>query len=383
MRIRCTAVLLSITLGAKVGAQQDSSRVRNWAEIFTRARQAQSAHDDQLAKTLYDSVIALDPRNSMAYMQRGMVNHNLADTAAARADFQKSLALGNTQAADFLSGPNNLANTPADTVDPMKRAAMLNESGVSRLAQGDTVGALTDLKRAYELGNTAAGDLFVLVDSRMAGEAEFRRQNPWYVRLYWAMPIGLLFVPLLAIALTIRMLITPSGLPPMDELEPGEKLLWSGVPRQSLSPNATDVLGLIKGLFFLAAATFVFHTNVRDFMYDRSLFVLLGAGIAAVGAWQVVGPYFNTLRDRKRSAYLVTDKRVLIARSSSYFIEHKLSDLSGLKVVNHRDGTSTIESYRAPALLDHVPDGARVKALIDDARETVIDRLRKGQTQRP
>src|SRR5688572_13678456 len=100
MRIRRIAALL---LPAWLGAQGfDSSRVQTWVEIFTRAREAERVQNHRLAGTLYDSVIALDPGNGIAYFHRAIVHNNLGDREKARADLQKSEALGNAQATFYL-----------------------------------------------------------------------------------------------------------------------------------------------------------------------------------------------------------------------------------------------------------------------------------------
>lgn len=371
MRVWLAAALL---IGTTAGAQQvDSSRVTIWAEIFTRARQAEGEQDFRRAKILYDSVIALDPRNSMAYMHRGLVLHNLSDDAASRADLEKSVALGNPMAASFLSGPGNLASTPVDTgaADRAKRAFDLNASGMSKLADGDTAAAMVDLKQAAELGNASAGFLYANIESRRQFEANVRRAAqlpPPYSEPTWGEELLLLLgiVGVVALGFLIWIKLTPAGLVPDDELEPGEKMLWLGAPKSGFYADLTYIPSTLFAFIWIGMlyAQGFRLTNLGRDPEPFTLFQLLFVG---VGVWMLVGRYFLELRQRKQTTYLLTEKRLLVTRGS-FIIEHKMSALKSLKAFRHMDGTWSIGGPGLKSLFRHIEDGDRVLALIEETR---------------
>lgn len=324
MRIWPVAAFL---LGASLGAQGvDSSRQQTWAEVFARARQAQNAQDDRLAKLLYDSVLALDPRNSMAYLQRAMVHHNLGDRAQSRADLQKAEALGNPQATFYLSGEGKVM---FDSVMPPDVPSMERIQRESRAVPG-WLGGLG--ARRSEL----AQEIILL----------------------------LTLVAAVSAALAFWVKLTPPGMTSEDEIQPGEKLLWSGAPAQSFY---VDLTYIPSTLFAVIWFTILYLQGFRSANLFRGpdLFMLFQFVFAFVGVWALVGRYFNELRARKQSTYLVTDKRVLVT-TGSFITEHKLEDLGQLKAWKHMDGTWTLGSPKARAIFRHIADGDRVKALIDE-----------------
>jgi len=94
------------------------------------------------------------------------------------------------------------------------------------------------------------------------------------------------------------------------ELEPGERLLWSGMPRQGVVFHATDVF-LIP--FFLVWAGFP----------TVAAFGFIGAGKPAavdlfflpfiiIGAYMLVGRFIVDARQRAHTFYGVTNQRILI-----------------------------------------------------------------------
>ena len=136
---------------------------------------------------------------------------------------------------------------------------------------------------------------------------------------------------------------------------------------------------MFTGVVFLTLATLKFRMSAWDLIRGGSGSVMFGAVFFIAGAWQTVAAWFNSLRDRKRSAYLLTDRRLLVSRSESDFIEHKIEDLSSVTITAHRDGTATLSTASEPYLLDHVEQGPRVKALIKDACRARVDQAQSGQ----
>ena len=324
MRIWPIATLL---LGASLEAQRvDSSRMQSWAEVFARARQAQNAQDDRRAKILYDSVIALDPRNSLAYLQRAMVHHNLGDRAQSRADLQKAEALGNPQATFYLSGEGKVM---FDSVVPADVPSMERVQRESRAVPGwlGRLGA-----RRSEL----AQEIILL----------------------------LTLVAAVSAALAFWVKLTPPGMTSEDEIQPGERLLWAGAPAQSFFVDLTYIPSTVFAAIWF---TILYMQGFRfaNLLRGPDLFTLFQFVFAFVGVWVLVGRYFNELRKRKQSTYLVTDKRALVTHGS-FITEHELEELDRLKAWKHMDGTWTLGSPKARAIFRHIANGDRVKELIDE-----------------
>ena len=366
-------IFLSLLVSPAAAQQVDSARVQVWAEIFTRARKAQQAHDERLAKVLYDSVIALDPRNSMAYFMRGMAHYNLSDTAAARSDLRRSEALGNPMATAFLTGPQSsmLSSPPAPgTSDKLKRAGELNAAGMARLASGDTTGAMTDLKKAADLGNEGAGFMHQSLEAQLMKDEARRRvpmersqpESSYPVRTELILLLAIVVILSIPLALWVR--LTPQGMVSDDEVAPGETVLWSGAPRQGyyLTPilASSVVFGVVVfGMLFLG-----FQFRLARVIEHRDPFDILLL-VYAAGVWSMVGRYFKAVRKRKQTTYILTDKRALITRGS-FIIEHKLAALGSISATSHRDGTTSLSSS-STELFEHVPDGGLLKKMIHDA----------------
>jgi hypothetical protein len=314
--------IAALLIAARLGAQGiDSSRARTWAEIFMRARQAQNAQDNRLAKVLYDSVIALDPRNSMAYLQRGIVHHNLGDREKSISDFRKSELLGNPQAASVLAEISTpVASPDAPSMQQLERDAR------------NVPGWLDSLGR---IPSGLAGEIFML----------------------------LVLIAIVSAGLAFWVKVTPPGMTSEDEIQPGEKLLWSGAPARSLFVDLTYIPSTVFAVIWFTIL-YIQGFRFANLLRDPDLFTAFQFVFAFVGVWTLVGRYFNELRRRKQSTYLLTDQRALVTHGS-FITEHKLEDLRRLKAWKHMDGTYTLGSPEARAIFRHIADGDRVKTMID------------------
>ena len=99
-------------------------------------------------------------------------------------------------------------------------------------------------------------------------------------------------------------------------LLPRETILWSGVPGQGILFTPRDGLlipfSLLWGGFVVFWETTVLRTNAPPF------FALFGAAFVLIGLFLVFGRFLFDAWLRSRTAYALTDRRVLIVRSGPW-----------------------------------------------------------------
>ena len=124
-------------------------------------------------------------------------------------------------------------------------------------------------------------------------------------------------------------------------LLPGEKLVWTGVPKQGLVFRTADWFLIPFSLFWTAFAVFwnwtVWSTNGPLF------FKLFGLPFLIAGAYFVVGRFVLDARSRAQTSYAVTDKRVLISEKNGNNLRSlDIGSLPSLELSERRNGSGTI-----------------------------------------
>jgi len=122
----------------------------------------------------------------------------------------------------------------------------------------------------------------------------------------------------------------------------GERLLWSGTPRQGVVFRPTD---LFQVPFSLLWGGFALFWNVSVWATDAPMFFrLFGLPFLAVGAYITVGRFWVDARRRARTSYGVTTERVLIASGafSPSLKSLALRTLSDVTLTQRPDGSGTI-----------------------------------------
>jgi len=137
-----------------------------------------------------------------------------------------------------------------------------------------------------------------------------------------------------------------------DELESGEKLLWSGRPRQGIVFRSSDIFlipfSLLWGgfaIFWEVAALYgTSRSGTNTPQAVKFVFPLFGLPFVAIGLYMIFGRFFTDSAQRRNTVYGITDQRVII-RSGLFSRATKslnLRTLSDVTLSERGDGSGTI-----------------------------------------
>ena len=126
-------------------------------------------------------------------------------------------------------------------------------------------------------------------------------------------------------------------------LEPGESLVWTGVPRQGLLLRAFDAFMIPFSLLWGAFAVF-WEASVLD-KGAPLFFVLGGIPFVVVAVYITVGRFFVDARVRANAFYGLTDRRAIIVSGvfSRTTTSLPLGTLTDISREERKDGTGTIQ----------------------------------------
>jgi hypothetical protein len=169
-----------------------------------------------------------------------------------------------------------------------------------------------------------------------------------------------------------------------DRLMPGEKLIWEGQPPAGLLFVTQDFFLIPFGAVFLGFSIFWIVAATNTDQSPSIFFPLFGIPFVLVGLYTLIGRFFTDIWLRRRTAYAVTDKRILINRQPPFprFTALSLAQLIEIDLVERGDGSGTIRFgpqtpwwnmeegqviYATPKFVA-IPDARRVFDMIQNAK---------------
>jgi hypothetical protein len=178
-------------------------------------------------------------------------------------------------------------------------------------------------------------------------------------------------------------------------LDPGEKVLWAGQPRQGIFLRASDALAIPFSLLWGGFAIFWETTVLKSMDHRRNmppfieiLFPLWGIPFVVIGLYIIFGRFFVDAWRRRQTWYGVTDRRALVLRTGSRrtTTSFELRSISEVKLQEHADGTGTLtfgpivsisqnrgfSFWGAPTnVFDHTPDAANAYRIVRRVQQSL------------
>lgn len=192
-----------------------------------------------------------------------------------------------------------------------------------------------------------------------------------------------------------------NGTPLDSYLDPGERLLWSGQPKQGLRLQASDAImipfSLMWGgfaIFWEASVLGLVTTNHRYVSHINEpppqgppLFMAIwGIPLVLIGLYMIVGRFFFDAATRGKTWYGVTDQRLLIVKTffTRSVASFDYTQLPALNLTERGDHSGDI-TFGAPIPSDYAVRSNRRPVipgfyLLPDARR-IYDVIRGAQQQ--
>ncbi len=143
----------------------------------------------------------------------------------------------------------------------------------------------------------------------------------------------------------------------------GERILWSGRPKQGFVLSSRDAMLIPFSLMWGGFAIFwnygVWTMGDGESDGPGIFFKLWGLPFLVAGLYFIIGRFLHDMAIRKALIYAVTDQRVLVLRGSQ---SPKLTSLDihrlpRLELSEHRDDTGTIAFESSPVLSAYAMNG--------------------------
>lgn len=126
------------------------------------------------------------------------------------------------------------------------------------------------------------------------------------------------------------------------DLNPGERLLWTGQPRRGIVLRPSDAIQIPFSLFWCGFAIF---WEVSVVFGGAPIFMaFFGIPFVLIGLYMLVGRFFVDAFRRRSVIYALTDQRIMVYSGVSVreLKSLNLTALPGLQLSERRDGSGTI-----------------------------------------
>src|SRR5687768_7122198 len=136
------------------------------------------------------------------------------------------------------------------------------------------------------------------------------------------------------------------------QLDPGERVLWTGQPKQGVLLRGSDAFVIPFSLFW---AGFAFFWEWSVIQSGAPLFFFVwGIPFVVMGIYIVIGRFFVDSWQRSKTHYAVTNERVLIVDGirKTTVRNAQLNGLADISLSEHANGAGTITfgSSAVPAM---------------------------------
>jgi hypothetical protein len=127
------------------------------------------------------------------------------------------------------------------------------------------------------------------------------------------------------------------------ELQPGERILWCGMPVQGMRLRAGDIFWIPLCLVLAGAVVSSFNDTARDASSQYNG-VIAGSSMALICIYVLMDRFIMDSYARSRTYYGVTDQRALIIRGafSRKLRSVSLPDLNDIVLTEKADGSGDV-----------------------------------------
>jgi len=127
-----------------------------------------------------------------------------------------------------------------------------------------------------------------------------------------------------------------------DELNPGEKIIWSGQPRQGLILRGSDIFMIPFSLLWGGFAFFWEGTVITS--GAPFFFMLWGIPFVLVGLYMIFGRFFIDMAQRSKTYYALTNERAIIISGllNQNVKTLKLQQIPEINITTRSNGSGTI-----------------------------------------
>ena len=159
-------------------------------------------------------------------------------------------------------------------------------------------------------------------------------------------------------------------------ITPGETVLWRGRPQPGRIITSQDVVMIPFSIFWCGFAFFWEYTALQN--GAPFFFALFGLPFIAVGLYLVFGRFIHTAWLRKRTAYVITDLKIIRKRGNRIdMLDRASAPPAQIRAYADGSGTITFSTYCGEVYhnrhrhsrystftLENIPEVARVHALL-------------------